>query len=163
MDFHAIETLVNALNEDSPQDQVIEALSAVLGLQAAVRALKARADLRILDWLEAHQNAKLECGGKRWVSTVEKTTKCLDFPATLRAIGEASEWSVEALAACLSADPFKPSTTRTLIGEDAAYRLFETKCKHTLEGRPVKSLKGVDPRYLDGGKGTQRDNAEVAA
>lgn len=106
-------------------------------LSHAVKALRERHKAACINWID--KNGDLVDGEKRYYVGVEKATRCTD---PLELLSRVLEMGVPAdvLAKCLVSQPFKPATTKELIGLSSE-GLFETITKpDLLTGKPQRKL-----------------------
>lgn len=127
------------------EEQISNTIDAVDLLKQAARELDQRLKRSLMEYLRGHGD--LVIGERRYYIGRKKTTKCVDTRLVLQAILEASGGDLDSVMECLSSQPFKPATTKKLIGDNTA-GLFYDDVKETVEGKPVLEVKCLDRRFV---------------
>ena len=128
------------------QDEVVKALDLRSNLKAFVRELDGQIEAAVIRWI--NQNGEIEVGDVRYYVGTEKTTKCVDPRRAIEAIFDAVGADFDSFLSTLVSQPFKPATTRTVVGDDVADSLFVTSTQEDVKtGKPRKRLQVVDSRF----------------
>lgn len=110
---------------ESTQDEVCQAIQFRDALKEATRVLSERVEAGVIAWIE--KNGEFAIGETRYYVGPNKSTKCKDLPATLKAVLVATEGDVEAVCRALSSSAFKHGACRELLPADEYDTLFETR------------------------------------
>lgn len=145
-----IETASTALDKiesgDCTTEQVLSAMEFVKKLGEVHKELKERVEAATIRYIQA--NGEIVDGPVRYYVGPNKSTKCVDVQATVKAVLEACGGDVQAFTECLSAGAFKPAKTKELLGASGA-DLFKTEetsdLKTGVAGKP--RLQKADERF----------------
>ena len=128
------------------QDDVVKALDLCQNPKAVVRELDAQIEAAVIQWI--NQNGDIEVGDIRYYVGTEKTTKCIDPRRTLEAVFDAVGADFDSFLGTLVSQPFKPATTRTIVGDDVADSLFVTSTQEDVKtGKPRKRLQVSNEKF----------------
>jgi hypothetical protein len=143
----SIEAQVARINAKSPVEQIAEALNATDWLLARARAIEALMKQVAIDWIDT--NGPFTIGDVEHSVGYSTVTKCLNVHQTAHAVLEAVGGDLDQFVHTLSAQPFKPATTRSFIDQKVYASLFKTtRAGRLVRGVPERILKRVDQRFL---------------
>jgi len=144
------DTAIQGLDlERATPDQMRQAIEFVDALKARTKQLGDAFEAAAIAWLQFHGD--LTVGDNRYYVGTTKRVRCNDPAATLDALLTASDGSVEAIVQALKADPFKPGTTKTLLGEPLFDKHFQTIVIPDLKtGKPLRRVLKANPKFQKG-------------
>ncbi len=133
-----------------PEQMTAEEAARLVDLIGAMkRRLKEVTDqcnATLMEYVKKHGD--LEVGVVRYYVGSEKRVKCRGNEATTKAIVEATDGDISALAAALSSDPWKHGHVRKVLGDEKFEELFLTEVVEDMKtGQPRKVLKKADDRF----------------
>jgi hypothetical protein len=137
---------VNAITEPHgvDQDAVMKAMDSVQLLKDEVRQLAGVCEAAIIRWIE--ENGDITVGDVRYYVGPEYKHKCVNVPAAVEAVLNATGGDMKVFCDCLTSQPFKPASTRKVLGEDTP--LFETTTELDIKtGKPKRGLQRSDARF----------------
>ncbi len=145
LDLLEVRLLLDQINPMATPDEVLQVYDQVLNALAAMKALKASAEERMIEWIDC--NGAIETSELRYYVGDSSRTKPRSLQLVADAIMEASGGDIESFAQYLSSNPFKVGPCRTLPQFD---ELFETTVTRNLKtGKPKRVLKTADKKWLD--------------
>jgi hypothetical protein len=131
-------------------DHVLQAIEFVKALGKLHRDLDARLKAASIEWIK--KNGRIVSGTRTVYVAPDKTVKCVNVKATVEAVLTKCGGDMDSFVECLSANAFKPSATRKLLGDDGK-DLFkeEITSKVKIEGEEVvvEKLQDFDSKVLE--------------
>lgn len=139
-------SLLASISIDSPAEQVADVWNRWQSIKRQIAAADEGVKASIIEWCQ--KNGDLEVGeGNRLYVGPKKETRCLNSAAALEALIDATGGDIEAVAAVLSAQPFKNAAARGLIGP-AADALWVTEEEPDVKtGKAKRELKQVNDNF----------------
>lgn len=146
MTLASVESQVIALGTSAPAEAVAELLNTIQVLKREIRRVDDLFENIFIEWIQA--NGDLQIGDVRYYVGTPKDTKCINVPATLAALLEATGGDFDRVCGCLSSNAIKHGAAKKVLPEDEFSKLFSVTEKVTLEeGKPKKSLLTKNDRY----------------
>ncbi len=129
-------------------DQVVHILDHAQFVKREVTALVAQLEISILEWIQAHGDL-IVSDSIRYYAGTSKTTKCVDLPAAVAALMEATGGNFEKFCEVLSANALKHGAAKKVMDPNVYDLCFKVEIKDTLEeGKPVKKLMKADDAFV---------------
>lgn len=147
----AIIAQLATLTATTPPDDAMAFYDRWLALKQAIRELDQLVTASMIEVIEAQPTREIIVGTRRYYAGHRKETRCVDTPAAFQTVLELL--GPATLAKCLTTQPFKPATVRTLLTQagcaDEFERLFEVVRKQSLkEGAAGKQILTSDDRFV---------------
>jgi hypothetical protein len=153
-DLVQLESQALTLAADAPFDRLLELQDAVSAAGSFLKEIKKLIDERMFEYVTTH--GPVTIGDMLWVVSADKDYKAKFKPPQMaERLMELTGGDWEKFGGLLASGAFKHGAVRKAcqeINEALADRmfddLFETVVKQTVEGKPAKSLKRLDKRFV---------------
>jgi hypothetical protein len=126
--------------ETVSEDDVLELYDKVLHVQQRVKQLRAEMTQALIRWIDF--NGSIERGDVRYYVSDRTTWKQRqDNTHTMEGMLTATGGDLEAIVACLRADPWKHGACREALGETFAQHFVQEKVRDLKTGKPKRCVK----------------------
>lgn len=148
MNTLTVRQFIETLDFDAATPEQLErALADLNAIREMEKATRATFKARLFHRIDSTKQPML-IGGQRWYIGLPLEHYVDDAPALLDAMFSAAGGDFGPMADCLTADWFKISQVRQLLGEDRCRELVRSeRTPKLVDGKPTKQLLSADPNF----------------
>lgn len=136
-----------AINHESVIDDVAMKVQMIEAAKKRIAEIEADMKRQLIEWIEA--NGPLVINETKYYVGDRKDTKCVDVPATVQALLEATGGDFGKVCECLASQPVKHGASKRVLSADQYDALFKVETVPVLkEGVAQKQLQKVNTNFL---------------
>ncbi len=152
IDCRRVQADILCIDPMMPAERVLEIYDVVRFWQQQLKELQQKCEAAMIAYIKA-TGRDLEVGnGVRYYVGKDKSTKCVDVPAAVTALMDATQGDMERFCSVLAANALKHGAARKVLPPDAYKQYFVETIKEALEeGKatvPVEKLIKADERFM---------------